>query len=95
MDEAKKHGTGIKFHNAVELLITKLFLGKALVGTEQELNKYQLINKLWTEHGQFTIHTGVFDNNYYWVIAEDPKVSTHAWHFTYSRPITEIIGCMG
>ena len=78
MDEAKKHGTGIKFHNAVELLITKLFLGKALVGTEQELKKSQLINKFWTEHGQFTSHTGLFYKNYYWVISEDPKVSARA-----------------
>ena len=97
MDEAKKHGNGIKFHNAVERLITKLFLGETLVGTERELKNSQLINKLWTEHGQFTSHTGVFDKNYYWVIAEDPKVSAHAWHFTYSMPIIDIlvrVGCI-
>ena len=36
-DKAKKYGTGIKFHNAFMCLITKLFLGKALVGTERKL----------------------------------------------------------
>ena len=45
MGEAKKHGTGIKFHNAVDRLITKLFLGKTLVDNERELNKAQLVNK--------------------------------------------------
>ena len=78
MDKAKKHGTGIKFHNSVERLITKLFLGKTLVGTERELNKAQLINKFWKEHGQFTSRTELFDKNYNWVIAEYPKVSAHA-----------------
>ena len=34
LDEANKHGTGIKFHNAVDSLITKFFLGKTLVVTE-------------------------------------------------------------
>ena len=63
MDEANNHGTGIKFRNAVERLITKLFLGKTVVRSEQELKKAQLINKFWTEHGQFTSHTGVFDKN--------------------------------
>ena len=91
MDKAKKHGTGIKLHNSVNRLMTKLFLGKKLVGNERELKKDELINKLWIEHGQFTRHTRVFDNNYYWVIAEDPKVSDHACQFTYSRPITYIL----
>ena len=78
LDEANKHGTGIKFHNSVERLITKFFLGKRLVGTERELKKSHLVNKLWIEHGHFTSHTGVFEKNYYWVIAEDQKVSAHA-----------------
>ena len=95
MDKAKKNGTGIKFHNAVKSLITKFFLGKTLVGTERELKKAQLNKKFWTEHGQFNSQTGVFDKNYYRVIAEDPKVSAHAWHFTYYRPITDILRRMG
>ena len=45
MDKSKKHGTGIKFHNAVDRLITKFLMGKMLVGTEHELKKAQLINK--------------------------------------------------
>ena len=95
MDEAKNHGTVIKFHNAVKRLITKLFLGKTLVGTKRELKTAQIIKNLRAEHGQFTRHTGVFDNNYYWVIAEDPKVSVHALHFTFFRPITDILIRMG
>ena len=63
MAKAKKHGTGINFLNVVERLINKLYLVQTLVGTEQELKKAHLINKFWTEHGQFTSHTGVFDKN--------------------------------
>ena len=95
MDKSKKHGTGIKFHNTVDRLITNLFIGKTLVVTGQELKKSQLSNKFWTEHGQFTSHTGLFDKNYYCDIIEYPKVSAHAWNFTYSRPITDILGRMG
>ena len=70
-------------------------MSETLVVTERELKKAQLINKFWTEHGQFTSPTGFFDNNYYWVIGEYPKVSAHVLNFKYYRPITDIIGHMG
>ena len=37
----------------------------------------------------------MFDKNYHWVFAEYSKSIAHAWHFTYYRPITDIIGRMG
>ena len=81
---------------AVERLITKLYLSKILKGQERKEEVARLVDLFWNEYADFTGRSNLFNSEHtMWIIAAKDDNKPYEWHRKYARTCTKILGDLG
>ena len=78
--------------DAVERLITRLFVDKSLLGHERTFARAKLIDTFLTEYGDFINKRNAFARDHIWITAQEPDLKAYRWHQKYSLPVTKVLG---
>ena len=78
--------------DAVERLITRLFVDKSLLGHERTFARAKLIDTFLTEYGDFINKRNAFARDHIWITAQDPDLKAYCWHQKYSLTSTKVLG---